>query len=240
MREVYGRLRAWCASMTAVGLVLGALPVRAADSTGLGGFDGPVTAWLGRAPASCVLTSHFKKTTTGIHLPDSKHVAYWVGHAMDGDTKQLERVLSPNWHGMIEGGVERVQAVDDPRAHAAAFFIGGTDMADWGVLADEPDPPSSAPPMRADLSRLTLGGNVHIGDSIAAVTSALGLHTLTPTDVPACPGFGIVELCDWNVAGCACPPTMFYQGSKDLSGAIIFRTGRVVGLVWVSKCYAGG
>jgi hypothetical protein len=222
--------------MTAAGLVLGALPLRAADATGLGGFQGPIAAWLGSAPASCVLTSYFKRLRT----PDSKHVAYWVGHAMDGDFAQLNGVLRSSWQGMTAGGTERVQAVDDPRSHAGAYFIGGTDMADWGVLADEPDPPRIAPPMRADLSHLTLGGNVHLGDSLATVTSALGLHTLTPTDTPQCPGFGVVELCDYNVAGCACPPSMFYQGSKDISGTIIFRTRRVVGLVWDDKCSAGG
>lgn len=241
MRETIGRLRALTATIAAAGLVLGALPARAADSTGLGGYGGPVNAWLGRAPASCVLASLFGKTSTGLHLLDSKHVAYWVGHAMDGDIKSLASVLQdPNWHGMIPGAPERVQAVDDPRSHAGAFFIGGTDMADWGILAEEPDPPHSAPPMRADLSGLTLGGNVHLGDSLATVSSALGLHALVPTDTPGCPGFGIVELCDWNVAGCACPPSMFYQGSHDISGTIIFRTGRVVGLIWDSKCYAGG
>jgi hypothetical protein len=238
--EVYGRLRAWCAIVTAAGLVLGASAVRAADSTGLGGIDGPVAAWLGRAPASCVLTSYFEKTSTGFHIPNSKHVAYWVGHAMDGDLTRLKTTLDLSWHGMVLGGTERLQAADDPRNHAGAYHVGGTDMSDWGILADEPDPPSGAPPMRADLSRLTLGGNVHLSDSLTTVTSALGLHALVPTVTPQCPGFSVVELCDWNVAGCACPPSMFYQGSHDMSGTLIFHAGRVVGLVWDEKCYAGG
>jgi hypothetical protein len=55
-----------------------------------------------------------------------------------------------------------------------------------------------------------------------------------------CPGFGVVELCDWNVAGCACPSLMHRLESHDMSGTIIFRNGRVVGLVWEFKCVANG
>jgi hypothetical protein len=47
--------------------------------------------------------------------------------------------------------------------------------------------------MRVGLSRLTLGGNVKLGDSLATVSSALGLHALMPTDTPGCPRFGVVE-----------------------------------------------
>ncbi len=239
MRDVFYKVRGLCVIATAAGLVLGTTPVRADNSTGLGPFTGPITSWLARAPASCVLNSYLKR---GREFPDSNHVAYWVGHALDDDEAEVVKLLRwpADWHGILAGGTEGVAAVYDPLVHVAAFNIGHQDMNEWGALADEPNPPASAPGMRADLSRLTLGGNVHLGDSLASVRSALGLHALAPTETPRCPGFGVVELCDWNVARCACPPTMFYQGSHDISGTIIFRYGRVVGLFWNKKCWAAG
>ena len=152
----------------------------------------------------------------------------------------MRRPAHKAWSGMVND-VNLVSAVDDPQRHVAAYWLGKQDLDEWGAFADAPDPPAAAPPMRADLTKLALGGNVHLGDSLAVVTSALGLHTLMPTDAgPGCPGFGVVELCDWNVAGCACPPSMFYQGSRDISGTIIFRNERVTGLIWDEKCFAGG
>jgi hypothetical protein len=239
VRDVFGKVRATCAAMTAAALVLAASPTRAFDPAGLGGYDGPIAKWLARAPASCVIDSYL---TSGWRFPNSDHVAYWVGHAMDGDFTTLDKVLAwpGTWNGLADG-VEGVRAVYDPLLHLAAYNIGHQDMDTWGVLADEPEPPIRVSQMRADLSKVSLGGNVHLGDSLAAVTSALGLHALTPTDIaPACPGFGVVELCDWNVARCTCPPSMFYEGSRDISGTIIFRNGRVVGFVWSAKCWAAG
>jgi hypothetical protein len=230
--------------MTAAGLVLGASPVRAADSTGLEGFRGPITTWLALAPVSCVVNSYFGPDYGRGNLWTSQHAAYWVGNVMDGDRDELGKLIYGPSHGSwndFGSGAMPVVAVDDPHSHVAVYHIGPNDKDEYGAFAEEPDPPRSAPPMRADLSGVTLGGNVHLGDSLAEVTSALGLHTLTPTDVaPTCPGFGVVELCDWNVAGCACPRRMHYLGSHDLSGTIIFRNGRVVGLVWELKCFAAG
>jgi hypothetical protein len=162
---------------------------------------------------------------------------------MDGDEAAVDKLLggpSKNWNGMIGGGTERVEAVYDPHRHIAAFHIGHQDMSDWGALAGEAGPPTSAPPMGADLSRLALGGNVHLGDSLAMVRSALGLHALTPTDMaPACPGLGVVDVCDWNIAGCAPPPRPGYEGSHNIFGVIIFRSGRVAGLLWQDTGAAG-
>jgi hypothetical protein len=228
--------------VVAAALVLGALPVRAARVSGLGSFEGPIMAWLARAPASCVMSSYMSGEPP---LPDSKRVAYWVGHAMDGDEAEVEKLVrvdligSPkNWYGYTRS--ERVEAVYDPDSRAVAFFLGPTDMMDWGALAGETSPPTSAPPMRADLSRLTLGGNVHLGDSLATVRSALGLHALTPTNMaPACPGLGVVEVCDWNIAGCAPTPRPWYEGSHNIFGVIIFRNGRVAGFLWQRTWAAG-
>jgi hypothetical protein len=238
---IFSKLRIFCAAITAAGLVLGASPVRAVDHGGLGGFQGPVATWLARAPASCAATTYFGHTATGYHAPP-KHVAYWVGNAVKGDLKQVDRFFKAHasWSGMTSGGVERSAAVDDPVRHIAAYEIGGTDMFAWGAFADQPDPPANAPPMRADLSSLSLGGNVHLGDSLATVRSALGLASLTPTDTaPLCPGYGVVELCSWNVAGCACPESMS-EDNGGVSGTIIFRKDRVVGLIWDAKCFASG
>jgi len=162
---------------------------------------------------------------------------------MDGDEAAVDELLrgsSKSWHGMTGGDTERVVAVYDSLERSAAFSLGGTDMRDWGALASETGPPTSAPPMRANLSRLTLGGNVHLGDSIATVRSALGLHALTPTDMaPACPGLGVVEVCDWNIAGCAPTPRSGYEGSHNIFGVIIFRSGRVAGFLWQETWAAG-
>jgi hypothetical protein len=237
---MFDRMRASFATVIAAAIVLGASPVRAVDRPGISGFSGPIPAWLARAPASCVMDSYF---TEGRNFPNPNHVAYWVGHAMDGDMKDLESHLPwpTTWQDSVSGGTEVARAVYDPHLHVAAFNIGHQDMNEWGFLADEPAPPAGATRTRADLSRLALGGNVHLGDSLATVTSALGLHTLAPTNAaPACPGFAVVELCDWNVARCACPPSIFYQGSHDISGTIIFRNRRVVGLFWNRKCWAAG
>jgi len=177
VREVFSKVRALCASMTAAGLVLGAPAAQAANSAGLGGYKGPITTWLARAPAGCVINSYFMPSTTGFHLPKTNHVAYWVGHAMDDDLKQLgdmlRRPAHKAWSGMVND-VNLVSAVDDPQRHVAAYWLGKQDLDEWGAFADAPDPPAAAPPMRADLTKLALGGNVHLGDSLAVVTSALG------------------------------------------------------------------
>ncbi len=230
-----------CATVTAAGLVLSASPLRAADTAGLEGFGGPIAAWLALAPVSCVANSYFKSRG---NLWASPHAAYWVGNVMDGDFNELGKLIfggsRANWKD-LGGGAMPVAAVFDPQSHVAAYHLGPNDKDEYGAFADEPDPPRSAPPMRADLSRVTLGGNVHLGDSLAEVTHAIGLHTLTPTDAgPTCPGFGVVELCDWNLAGCACPSYSHRLDSHDISGTIIFRNERVVGLVWEFKCFAAG
>ncbi len=144
-------------------------------------------AWLARAPASCVMSSYMSGEPP---LPDSKRVAYWVGHAMDGDEAEVEKLVRLD--------------------RAVAFFLGVTDMTDWGALAGETSPPTSAPPMRADLSRLTLGGNVHLGDSLATVRSVL-----------ACPGLGVVEVCDWNIAGCAPTPRPGYLSQRTRGRVLV-------------------
>ncbi len=231
-----------CATVIAAALVLGASPLRAADAAGLEGFGGPIATWLALAPESCVVNSYFR-TFRG-KLWTSQHSAFWVGNVMDGDFEAMGKLVYSASHGSwkdLGGGAMPVAAVFDPHGHVAAYHLGPNDKDEYGAFADEPDPPQSVPPMRADLSRVTLGGNVHLGDSLAEVTSALGLHALTPTDTgPTCPGFGVVELCDWNLAGCACPSYSHRLGSHDISGTIIFRKERVVGLVWEFKCFAAG
>ncbi len=161
---MFDRMRASFATVIAAAIVLGASPVRAVDRPGMSGFSGPIPAWLARAPASCVMDSYF---TEGRNFPNPNHVAYWVGHAMDGDMKDLESHLQwpTAWQDSVSGGTEVARAVYDPLLHVAAFNIGHTDMNEWGFLADEPAPPAGATRTRADLSRLALGGNVHLGGS---------------------------------------------------------------------------
>jgi hypothetical protein len=233
----------------AVTLMLSGSPA-SSSATNFGPYGGPIISWLARAPASCAL-SNLREFNESADYRHGDHVAYWVGKAMSNDTEQFQSwetsVPKPGappgeWSGMADM-VERVNAVYDRHRSLALFTIGHTDMSVKGIFADQPAPPAGAPEMGMNLSGYRLAGNVHPGDSLAAVQRSLGLHKLAPMPLASCPGLSVVETCGWNAKGCACPHTfdvwMKLADAGD-SGTIVFRNARVSALIWDSKCFPAG
>ena len=191
----------------------------------------PVLRWIQGMPASCALPEVTK-------APRSTWTAYWVGDVMDHDTDWFDRSKWRKESVRYGDGVVTAVAVDgfyDARHRIAAYWQGPTDTYNYGVFA------GAAPPARAvvnatDLSSVTLGGNIHLGDSTARVASDIRVRTLELRDLaPSCPGYSALVLCNWNKSSCECP-----RGNPIPAelGIAVFHKDRVVALAWdKSPCF---
>ena len=205
-------------------LVLQAPPARADGA--FPGFD-PVERWLRAMPATCA----------GSQNAGAKVVSYWVGSAMQNDYFIPSR---PDVHG--EGvaftekdaadpdkGTEFIFGFYDAPHHIAGYRLKDDNIGFFGVVAAAP-PPQGGVINHMDLAHVALGGNIHLGDTVAHVASEIGLRDLKPTALGStCPGHSVLDLCDWNQTSCACP---HYLESPHRIGTVVFQDARVVALVW--------
>jgi len=221
----------FAALVAAAALSLTASAASATSAAGMDPGDDPVMRWLHAVPASCVLTKGL----------GDYGAAYWVGSAMDGDDAFRKRLsgetqTEPVYVGNpTKEGISVIGALYDARRHISAFSSHGTDTDYYGAFADTP-PPHGGAVAAADLSNLTLAGNVHLGDSTARVASEIGLKTVHPSTFGAtCPGYAVLELCSWNKTGCVCD---LPQAHHPRLGYAIFYDDRVVAFYWTDiSCF---
>jgi len=178
-----------------------------------------VSRWVHSLPATCAFSRPFE--------------SYWVGTVLLHDEDQFPSNTMSEWvrHGAHgELFASRIRAYYDPAHRIAAYVESGTDISNFAAIADAAPPPAGVT-TPLDLSAVQLGGNVHLGDTLAHVASAVGLKSLHPTPAAgACQGYSVVGFCSWNVKACECP-TGNYLSDKRL-GMVVFRAGRVVALAW--------
>jgi hypothetical protein len=211
-------------------LAAGALAFQATPAGADGAFPGfdPVERWLRSMPATCA----------GPQNPGARVVSYWVGSAMQNDAFIPSR---PDVRGegvaFTEADAEKgpdastefIIGVYDAPHRIAGYQLKDDNIGFFGVVAAAP-PPHGGVVNRMDLSHVALGGNIHLGDTVTGVASEIGLHDLKPTALGStCPGYSVLDLCDWNSTSCAC--THYLAGPHRL-GTVVFHDERVVALVW--------
>lgn len=176
----------------------------------------PVSRWLHSIPPSC---SFFRPSES-----------YWVGAVMNDDWKQFPK--NGNEQSIMQG-IASIRAFYDPVHKIAAFYESGTDTLNYAVIGGAAPPPTNAKVTTIkDLSSVILGGNVRLGQTVAQVSSAVGLKSLLhPSAAPSCPGYSAVGFCSWNRTGCVCilGPV---SGPEKKFGVAVFHEGRVVALGW--------
>jgi len=180
----------------------------------------PVSRWVFASPATC----RFGRPAE----------SYWIGAVLSSDDKQLPRVdnSSGEFTSGDTSGPIKITGFYDRVHRIAAYVEKGTDTYNFGVVADVGPPPSNAKVHAVDLSSVTLGGNVHLGDTLAEVASAVGLKALHPSIAsPACAAYSVEGFCSWNRAACHCPTSAYGFMSARL-GAVVFHKGRVAALFW--------
>jgi hypothetical protein len=180
----------------------------------------PVSRWIFASPATCRF---------------ARPAEWWsIGAVLSRDDKQLPPITnsSGDFTSGNADGVIKITGLYDRIHRIAAYIEKGTDTDNFGVVADVAPPPSNAKVHSVDLSAVTLGGNVHLGDTLAQVASAVGLKALHPsTASPACADYSVEGFCSWNRASCHCPTSANGFISTRL-GAVVFHRGRVAALFW--------
>jgi hypothetical protein len=127
-------------------------------------------------------------------------------------------------------GLANVGALYDPVHRIAAFDEHGTDLAETVFVGDVGTPPVSVRDI--DLSPFGMGGKVHLGDTLAKVESAFGVH-------PALTRCGALSTAAFygpphpaGEGGTRCKSVGADFQALQILGVVVFRAGRVAALAW--------
>ena len=142
----------------------------------------------------------------------------------------------------LDDDLTRIGAIDDPNHHSALFWEHGQDRGSYLLIAGAGAPP--VPVNETNLSKLAMGGKVHLGDLLERVRSIFGKATaLRLTSLSSCAFPHAAAYAAATVYG---PPhrpripaaaAMCRETGPDIArgqtlGTIVFRANRVVVLIW--------